>query len=67
LHRIGRSGRFGNKGAAFNLILGDSERAIMDQIELHFNHKVPEVQFNDDLTFEKVLEEAGLMSKEEAL
>jgi ATP-dependent RNA helicase DDX19/DBP5 len=67
LHRIGRSGRFGKKGAAFNLILGDSERAICDQIELHFNHKIPEVAFNDDVTFEKVLEDAGLMSKEEAL
>jgi len=67
LHRIGRSGRFGKKGAAFNLILGDAERAICDQIELHFNHKIPEVAFNDDVTFEKVLEEAGLMSKEEAL
>lgn len=24
LHRIGRSGRFGRKGAAFNLVTGDS-------------------------------------------
>ena len=27
LHRIGRSGRFGEKGAAFNLLLGADERA----------------------------------------
>lgn len=28
LHRIGRSGRFGRKGAAFNLVTGDSVRAV---------------------------------------
>lgn len=27
LHRIGRSGRFGRKGAAFNLVTGDAVRA----------------------------------------
>lgn len=27
LHRIGRSGRFGRKGAAFNLITGQQVRA----------------------------------------
>ena len=26
LHRIGRSGRFGRKGAAFNLVTGDQVR-----------------------------------------
>jgi ATP-dependent RNA helicase DDX19/DBP5 len=65
LHRIGRSGRFGKKGAAFNLLLGPDERAVMDKIADHFNHPVPEVEFNDDDAFEHVLEEAGLMSKEE--
>ena len=65
LHRIGRSGRFGKKGAAFNLLLGPDERAVMDKIAEHFDHPVPEVEFNDDDAFEHVLEEAGLMSKEE--
>ena len=65
LHRIGRSGRFGKKGTAFNLLLGPDERAVMDKIADHFNHPVPEVEFNDDDAFEHVLEEAGLMSKEE--
>lgn len=65
LHRIGRSGRFGKKGAAFNLLLGADERAVLDAIADHFDHPVPEVKFDDDDAFEKVLEEAGLMSKEE--
>ena len=29
LHRIGRSGRFGRKGAAFNLICGPAVRAVI--------------------------------------
>jgi len=65
LHRIGRSGRFGKKGAAFNLLLGADERAVLDAIADHFDHPVPEVKFEDDDAFETVLEEAGLMSKEE--
>jgi len=65
LHRIGRSGRFGKKGAAFNLLLGSDEKAVLDSIADHFDHPVPEVKFDDDDAFEHVLEEAGLMSKEE--
>ena len=65
LHRIGRSGRFGKKGAAFNLLLGADEKAVLDSIADHFDHPVPEVKFEDDDAFEKVLEEAGLMSKED--
>jgi len=65
LHRIGRSGRFGKKGAAFNLLLGSDEKSVMDKIADHFDHPVPEVKFEDDDAFERVLEEAGLMSKED--
>jgi ATP-dependent RNA helicase DDX19/DBP5 len=66
LHRIGRSGRFGKKGAAFNLLLGEKERLILDQIERHFEHMVPEVTLNDDDTFEAILTAAGLMSPDES-
>ena len=66
LHRIGRSGRFGKKGAAFNLLLGENERLVLDQIERHFEHMVPEVTLNDDDTFESILTAAGLMSPDES-
>ena len=66
LHRIGRSGRFGKKGAAFNLLLGDNEKLILDQIERHFDHMVPEVFLNDDDTFESILTAAGLMTADES-
>ena len=32
LHRIGRSGRFGLKGAAFNLVWGANDRKINEMI-----------------------------------
>ena len=66
LHRIGRSGRFGKNGAAFNLLLGESETLIMDQTERHFQHMVPEVSLNDADAFEKILTAAGLMSPDES-
>ena len=65
LHRIGRSGRFGKKGAAFNLLLGADEKAVLDKIADHFEHPVPAVEFEDDDAFEKVLEAAGLMSADD--
>ena len=65
LHRIGRSGRFGKKGAAFNLVYGAEEKSLLDRIADHFEHPVPEVKFEDDDAFEKVLEEAGLMSNDD--
>ena len=65
LHRIGRSGRFGNKGAAFNLVTGHAEQEIVDKIAAHYAHPIPEVQYDDDDAFLGVLEEAGLLSKEE--
>jgi len=36
LHRIGRTGRFGKKGIAINLVSGSSDHLILKQIEEHF-------------------------------
>ena len=60
MHRIGRSGRFGRKGAAFNLITGQQERGISDEIARHFQKEIPELPFDDDDALERVLKEAGL-------
>lgn len=60
LHRIGRSGRFGRKGAAFNLVTGEAENRILDQIADYFKHTIPEVPYDDEEAFEEVLKEAGL-------
>ena len=60
MHRIGRSGRFGRKGAAFNLVCGDEERRVVDAIATHFAHDIPPVPFDDVDRFEEVLKAAGL-------
>lgn len=36
LHRIGRTGRFGKKGIAINLVTGEGDFKILRQIEEHF-------------------------------
>ncbi|CAI5494296.1 unnamed protein product [Closterium sp. Naga37s-1] len=60
LHRIGRSGRFGRKGASFNLVCGERDERTLNKIEKHFDRVIPDVQWDDDDAFEKVLKEAGL-------
>lgn len=60
MHRIGRSGRFGRKGAAFNLWTGDRERHVLDKIEEYFAHKIQEVHCEDEESVEKILQEAEL-------
>ncbi|KAL8214497.1 hypothetical protein R6Q57_003946 [Mikania cordata] len=62
LHRIGRAGRFGRKGAVFNLLCGDRDNMIMEKIERHFNHYVTEVpSWTSDEDFMDALKKAGLM------
>jgi ATP-dependent RNA helicase DDX19/DBP5 len=72
LHRIGRSGRFGNKGVAFNFVdrmyhhKGNrSDLDVMQEIELYFDKEVIEVPANDEDAFIAVLEDAGLMVKQD--
>ncbi|CAK9275657.1 unnamed protein product [Sphagnum jensenii] len=60
LHRIGRSGRFGRKGAAFNLLVTDQDERNLRKIEQHFNTMISDVTWDDDNAIEKVLKDAGL-------
>lgn len=60
LHRIGRSGRFGRKGAAFNFLTDARDEQTMRKIERHFQREVPEVPWDDEEAFETVLKDAGL-------
>ncbi|EXB93970.1 DEAD-box ATP-dependent RNA helicase 38 [Morus notabilis] len=60
LHRIGRAGRFGRKGAVFNLICGDRDAETMRKIELYFQTESIVVKNNDE-EFENALRQAGLL------
>ncbi|KAJ8754001.1 hypothetical protein K2173_001899 [Erythroxylum novogranatense] len=62
LHRIGRAGRFGSKGAVFNFIMTDRDHMIMDKIEKYFGTQVTEVtSWNSDEDFKVALKAAGLV------
>ncbi|KAK6231730.1 Helicase [Theobroma cacao] len=62
LHRIGRAGRFGRKGAVFNLLCGDMDRMIMSKIENHFGTKIAEVaDWRNEEDFKAALRSAGLL------
>jgi len=58
LHRVGRTGRFGRKGVALNLIHDDKEMKVLKQIEVYFSREglVSEIpQAADPEEFEKLL------------
>ncbi|CAH9132274.1 unnamed protein product [Cuscuta epithymum] len=62
LHRIGRAGRFGRKGAVFNLLCNDKDKMLMSKIESHFDSPVAEVtSWESDEDFEAALKTAGLL------
>ncbi|KAK6147107.1 hypothetical protein DH2020_018019 [Rehmannia glutinosa] len=62
LHRVGRAGRFGRKGAVFNLLCLDRDDMIMAKIEKHFNHQITEVApWNSEEEFQVALKNAGLL------
>ncbi|KAI8563195.1 hypothetical protein RHMOL_Rhmol03G0093800 [Rhododendron molle] len=62
LHRVGRAGRFGRKGAVFNLLCHDRDDMIMAKIEKHFNMEVTQVpSWTSDEDFVAALKKAGLL------
>ncbi|KAJ8899784.1 hypothetical protein K2173_019484 [Erythroxylum novogranatense] len=62
LHRIGRAGRFGSKGAVFNFLMTDEDHMIMQKIEKYFDIHVAEVSsWNSDEDFKVALRAAGLV------
>ncbi|KAL8516785.1 hypothetical protein ACS0TY_015152 [Phlomoides rotata] len=60
LHRVGRAGRFGRKGAVFNLLCHDRDDLVMDKIQQYFNSQITEVKPNEE-DFKAALKKAGLL------
>lgn len=54
LHRIGRTGRFGKKGIAINLLEGQQSISICQTIEQHFNRKIKYLNAEDSDEIEKI-------------
>lgn len=56
LHRIGRTGRFGRKGTAINLVAGRKSIETLMAIEEYFQKEIVELNANDIEELEKALE-----------
>ncbi|XP_010873647.2 ATP-dependent RNA helicase DDX19A isoform X2 [Esox lucius] len=54
LHRIGRTGRFGKRGLAVNMIDSKHSMNILNQIEDHFNKKINKLDTDDLDEIEKI-------------
>lgn len=54
LHRIGRTGRFGKRGIAINLVESDQSMAICRTIEQHFGKKIHYLNAEDSDEIEKI-------------
>ncbi|KAG7257815.1 hypothetical protein CRUP_018746, partial [Coryphaenoides rupestris] len=55
LHRIGRTGRFGKKGFAFNLVDSPESMDLIKQIEVHFDRKILKLDTDDLDELEKMM------------
>uniref|UniRef100_A0A8P4KLC6 RNA helicase n=1 Tax=Dicentrarchus labrax TaxID=13489 RepID=A0A8P4KLC6_DICLA len=47
LHRIGRTGRFGRRGFAVNMVDSKHSMDIINQIEMHFNRRITKLDTSD--------------------
>uniref|UniRef100_A0A0K2T7Y8 RNA helicase n=1 Tax=Lepeophtheirus salmonis TaxID=72036 RepID=A0A0K2T7Y8_LEPSM len=54
LHRIGRTGRFGKKGLAINLVDGPKSMAVLKDIEDHFSRPIIRLDTEDFDEIEKI-------------
>lgn len=52
IHRIGRSGRFGRKGVAINLVHDDQSKADLSFIAKYFNKAIEELAVEDEVSEE---------------
>ena len=60
VHRVGRTGRLGKKGAAFNLVCNRGDEAQLASISKYYNHGIEEVPWDSDEAFLEALKKADL-------
>ncbi|XP_072304920.1 ATP-dependent RNA helicase DDX19A [Eucyclogobius newberryi] len=56
LHRIGRTGRFGKRGFAVNMVDGDYSMELLRQIEIHFDRKITKLDTDNLEEMEKLIQ-----------
>lgn len=55
LHRIGRTGRFGKRGFAVNMVDSELSIDLLHQIEMHFNRKITKLDTDNLEEMEKLM------------
>lgn len=55
LHRIGRTGRFGKRGFAVNLVDSQHSMDLLHQIEIHFNRKITKLDTDNLEEMERLM------------
>ncbi|TMS16898.1 ATP-dependent RNA helicase DDX19B [Larimichthys crocea] len=55
LHRIGRTGRFGRRGFAVNMVDSEHSMDIVHQIEMHFNRKITKLDTSNLEELERLM------------
>jgi len=57
LHRIGRTGRFGDAGVALNIISYESEMKLMEQVKEYYKCTINEIKDEDIRGLHKKIDE----------
>jgi ATP-dependent RNA helicase DDX19/DBP5 len=63
LHRIGRTGRFGDRGIALNVIQNVNEMRLLDQVRQTYGCEIKEVKHEDFKNLGKMLEQVKTQNK----
>ena len=64
LHRVGRTGRFGDKGIAINFINNGEEKVMMDELMSYYKHDVPKIETADLKDLDVKLQGIQTLNKE---
>ena len=57
MHRVGRTGRFGDRGIAINLVDLQKDQELIQQIQNHYKNEIKEISGKDIKDVNEILKE----------